>query len=253
MAPEIVRREAAPCIATDLYSLAVVLFYVLMMGHPLVGKRELAFECWDESAESELFGRAPLFVFDPENPENAPDDQVHAGVARNWVLFPAYLRQLFVQAFTDGLRDPRNGRVRESMWRFAIARLRDSIIRCDACGKENFASEEGRVRPCWLCDNPVVPGDALVIDNRRLALNLGTVVHGHHLRSDYDYDTIVGEVIAHPVRGDVLGLCNRSGGPWSVTLPDGEIRIVEATKSVRIAPGTAIDFGGPLGRVESLF
>ena len=72
MAPEIVRRDANPSARTDLYSLSVLLFYVLVMGHPLLGKRELAFECWDDLAESELFGRAPLFVFDPADPSNAP-------------------------------------------------------------------------------------------------------------------------------------------------------------------------------------
>jgi len=41
MAPEIVRRDANPSGVTDLYSLAVLLFYVLVMGHPLLGRREL--------------------------------------------------------------------------------------------------------------------------------------------------------------------------------------------------------------------
>jgi serine/threonine protein kinase len=37
MAPEVVRREAAPSDQTDRYSLAVLLFYLLMGGHPLDG------------------------------------------------------------------------------------------------------------------------------------------------------------------------------------------------------------------------
>jgi len=143
MAPEIVRREAVPSIATDLYSLAVLLFYVLMMGHPLVGRRELDHPCWDDEVESELFGRSPLFVFDPDDRSNEPLPDLHAGVIRNWQLYPPPIRDLFVQAFTAGIRDPLGGRVRESVWRSALARLRDTIVRCGTCGKENFTDPAG--------------------------------------------------------------------------------------------------------------
>lgn len=40
MAPEIVLGKAKPSRNTDLYSLAVLLFYMFMMGHPLEGKLE---------------------------------------------------------------------------------------------------------------------------------------------------------------------------------------------------------------------
>ena len=41
MAPEIVRGEASPTMDTDLHSLAVVLFYLLFLCHPLEGKLAL--------------------------------------------------------------------------------------------------------------------------------------------------------------------------------------------------------------------
>ena len=103
MAPEIVRREAAPSTATDLYSLSVLLFYLLMVGHPLVGRRELDFAVWDEHAESVLFGRDPRFVFDPTTASNSPVADLHASVISNWDLYPEFIRRLFIQAFTAGL------------------------------------------------------------------------------------------------------------------------------------------------------
>ncbi|HET9730689.1 MAG TPA: serine/threonine protein kinase [Acidimicrobiia bacterium] len=250
MAPEIVRREAAPSTTTDLYSLSVLLFYLLMMGHPLVGRREFTFECWDEQAESELLGRSPLFVFDPTDDTNAPDPETHAAVVRNWMLYPSYVRDLFTQAFTTGLHDAENGRVRESMWRVAIARLRDTIVRCPVCTKENFVANERGTVSCWLCDNPVTITNSLIIDGRPLALGLGTVVSGHHLRRDYDYDTRIAEVTQHPQRKELLGLRNLTSHPWIVTLPDGEEREVEPERSVRIAHDTYIDFGDSKGRIE---
>src|SRR5262245_53473833 len=65
MAPEIVRGEAVPSTQTDLFSLAVLLFYIFMMHHPLEGKKELAIKCLDLPAMKKLYGTEPLFIFDP--------------------------------------------------------------------------------------------------------------------------------------------------------------------------------------------
>ena len=53
MAPEIVRGEALPSTATDLYSLSVLLFYLLMVSHPLEGLR---------MARADVFGREEALV-----------------------------------------------------------------------------------------------------------------------------------------------------------------------------------------------
>ena len=47
MAPEIVRGEAVPSSQTDLFSLAVLLFYMLVNHHPLEGAREADIRCFD--------------------------------------------------------------------------------------------------------------------------------------------------------------------------------------------------------------
>ena len=172
MAPEIVRREALPSTQTDLYSLSVLLFYVLMMGHPLLGRRELEFECWDNSAESVLFGNDARFIFDPNDESNRPVPDLHATVIRYWELYPEFLRSLFVQAFTRGLTDPKNGRVRESMWRVALARLSDSIVDCPACGRQNFVSGEDPTT-CWACDEPVRAVAICTIQGATIALGGG--------------------------------------------------------------------------------
>jgi len=114
MAPEIVRREARPNTDSDLYSLSVLLFYLLMVGHPLMGARELAHAVWNEAAEAELFGSDPLFVFDPLDDSNRPVPGVHDAVLANWPVYTTALRGMFTTAFTSGLHDARNGRIRES-------------------------------------------------------------------------------------------------------------------------------------------
>ena len=71
MAPEIVRGDALPSRQTDLFSLAVLLFYLFHVGHPLQGKRILQIRCWDLPARRKLFGNEPLFIFDPRDATNA--------------------------------------------------------------------------------------------------------------------------------------------------------------------------------------
>jgi serine/threonine protein kinase len=252
MAPEIVRREAVPSTRTDLYSLSVLLFYILMMGHPLVGRRELEVACWDDQAESMLFGAKPLFVFDPEDRSNAPVPELHDAVLRYWGLYPRFVQELFVQAFTIGLEDPVNGRVRESMWRRELSRLRDTIIRCTSCGRENFADVDQRGTSCWSCGTPLHDPLWLVVERRALALAVGVVVHRHHLLHDYDLDTRLAEVVAHPNNPELLGLRNLTDHTWKVTLADGDDREVGPGKAVRLDAGTVIDFGITTAAIASV-
>lgn len=60
MAPEIVRGEARPSRDTDRYSLAVLLFYLFMVNHPLEGKQEASIKCMDMAARVKLYGTDPI-------------------------------------------------------------------------------------------------------------------------------------------------------------------------------------------------
>jgi serine/threonine protein kinase len=250
MAPEIVRGEAGPSRRTDLYSLSVLLFYVLMVGHPLVGRRELDFDCWDDQAESVLFGRAPLFVFDPDDDTNAPLPDLHAAVLANWGLYPNHLRALFTKAFTTGLRDPINGRVQESVWRRGLAQTRDGVRQCPWCGKENLFEPNGTDATCWFCDRAMRLPLRLVIDEWVVVLNETSRIHGHHLRRNYDFTTIVAEVVRHPSRPDAWGLRNATADTWGVEVPGREKSTVEPGRAVGLVPGTVIRFGSAVGRIE---
>lgn len=244
MAPEIVRREASPSTATDLYSLSVLLFYLLMVGHPLVGRREMEFDTWDDHAESELFGTDPVFVFDPSDATNAPVPEWHDSVITNWNMYPGFIRQLFVKAFTDGLTDPLNGRVRESVWRSALSRLRDLVMRCPACAKESFWRADEPLGRCWSCDRALEAPVRLEIAGRDLVLNRDTVVFRHHFSVDYDFDTVVAKVVPHPTKPNRWGLRNEGLTDWEVVTSGDERRIAEPGRSVGLIPGTRIVTAG---------
>jgi serine/threonine protein kinase len=243
MAPEIVRGEAQPSTQTDLYSLAVLLFYILVVGHPLVGRRELRFDCWDNEAESFLFGSHPLFVFDPDDDSNAPHPELHASVLANWPLYPRFVRELFTTAFTRGVRDPRNGRVREGVWRKAMSQLRDAIVECPVCERENLWDETTGPIECWACDASIDPPVRLRFDGSYLVLNRNTHVYRHHLERDYDFGTVVAEVVQHPSRPDVWGLRNASDRQWRVSPPGGSTYEIGPGQTVALIPETIIDLG----------
>ena len=55
---------------TDAHSLAVLLFHMLFIGHPLMGKKMLSIRSWDAVSQQVLFGKEPVFIFDPKDKSN---------------------------------------------------------------------------------------------------------------------------------------------------------------------------------------
>jgi len=240
MAPEIVRGEARPNAATDLHSLAVLTFYVLMMAHPLLGRRELDYPCVDREAEAELFGRAPLFIFDPQDDANAPDPIEHAGALANWRMHPQAVRRLFEQAFGAGLAQP-DKRVRESVWRATLARLLDAIATCPTCGKESFVGD-GAPEACWSCQTPLGEPIRLAFPSAEVILGARTRITRHHLHRDYNVTDVVGAVARHPSK-PLWGLQNLSADTWTVRRADREPTSVGPQQSLTLVADSEIDFG----------
>ena len=251
MAPEIVREEARPNIGTDLYSLAVILFYMFMVHHPLEGRKEREIACLDLPAMKKLYGTEALFIFDPKHGANRPVAGIHTNATLFWNLYPGYVRDIFTRAFTEGLRDP-GARVRESEWRTVFTRMRDQIYYCHKCGAENFLADEGNLpnplaeQECWFCHEKPVPPMRLMVGRHSIVLNQDTLLYPHHLDVNRrnDYSEIWGQMVPHPKRADVWGLKNVSGQTWSTTPPSGAPLVeVASGKSVSLIPGLKIRFG----------
>lgn len=256
MAPEIVRGEAAPSSQTDLFSLSVLLFYMFMMHHPLEGKRELAIKCLDLPAMRKLYGTEPLFIFDPADDSNAPDPALQKNALVFWTIYPKFLRELFTRAFTEGIRDPLHGRVRESNWRAVMVRLRDSIIYCGHCKAENFYDADtltstGGASSCWSCRRQLHPPPRLRIARSEVMLNHNAHLFPHHVDDErkYDFTEPLATVTRHPTEPNVWGLKNLSRHNWSATNRRGEVRDVGPGRSVALALGTRINFGRAEGEI----
>src|SRR5476651_167950 len=256
MAPEIVREEAKPNISTDLYSLAVILFYMFMVHHPLEGRREREVNCLDLPAMKKLYGTDALFIFDPKHGANRPVAGVHKNATLYWNFYPGYVRDIFTRAFTEGLRDA-GARVRESEWRTVFTRMRDQIFYCHHCGAENFLADEGDQpvplvqQACWFCHEVPAPPMRLLLGRHSIVLNQDTLLYPHHLDANRrnDYSEVMAEMVPHPKRPDIWGLKNVSGQTWKTVPPTGAAVDVVSGRSVSLVPGLRIRFGANEGTV----
>lgn len=258
MAPEVVRGDASPGSQTDLFSLAVLLFYMFMVHHPLEGKKEASIHCFDLPAMNKLYGTEPVFIFDPNDDSNRPVPGYHDNAITYWKIYPQFLKDLFIQAFTEGIRDPQHGRVRESEWRAAMIRLMDSIIYCPYCGAENFYDAEtlkasgGTPAPCWSCNQEGTLPPRIRIGKHIVMLNHDTQLFPHHVDVQrlYDFSYPVAEVTRHPSNPDIWGLKNLSQEKWTSTKADGTTNDIEPGRSVSLAVGTKISFGNTEGEIR---
>ncbi len=257
MAPEIVCGTAVPDDNTDRYSLAVLLFFMFFLNHPLEGRRETQIRALDMPAMNKLYGTEPLFIFDPNDDSNEPTPEYHRPAINHWSLYPSFFKNLFVKSFTGGLRDAQHGRVRESEWSRALLRLLDSIVVCPNCSAANFYDSDTNVvvgdtpGACWRCKAPIpTPIRLKLEDESTVVLNPHTALVPRHLspRSGELLAPELAKVVPHPTIPNVFGLENLSSGPWTAITSNGTNTILPG-KRIALVPNTMIQFGEMRGEI----
>ena len=252
MAPEVVRGEAAPSAETDLYSLAVLLFFLLYGGHPLDGRREANIRCLDVPALERLYGFNPIYIWDPNDHSNRPVPDTHKNLIAFEKMYPGTLADLFQRSFTEGLHYP-SKRVRESEWRKALSGAIDSIWVC-GCGAESFydpVAVSSGSKHCWSCRKPLALPPRIKIEDAVILLNRATRLFGYHVGSTRDDDTPIAEVVQNPRRSDLFGLRNLGVEKWTLTKPDGAVADVPPGRAAPILDGNRIHFGQRTGEVQA--
>lgn len=262
MAPEVIRNESLPSTRSDLHSLAVLLFYTLCIGHPLLGKKALTIRCFDGPAREKLFGKEPVFIFNEIDTSNAAVDLSHdpSGEAGGtamifWRMYPTVLRAAFNKAFTSGLQDP-DYRVTELEWLETLSRFRDSYFKC-TCGTPNYYDSilfqgnkyTGR---CWHCSRTLELPYRMRLGNSVVMLHAEAKLYSHHLSigKHFDFSASVGELVQHPSDPEIWGLKNLTRARWVATMVDGSVKDVDPGRSVPLAVNTKIDFGKVVGVIE---
>lgn len=258
MAPEIVRGEAKPSTDTDLFSLAVLLFYMFTISHPLEGKRETAIHALDSLAMKKLYGDEPIFIFDPINQSNRPDPSVHTCATAYWNIYPDFFQNLFIRSFTEGLHNPEQGRVRESEWRDQLKRLEDMICYCSGCGSQNFidpnsfSNQISGSNICWNCKKKYSIPPQIFINNHFIYLHHQRCLYQHHIDgTSYDFENIIAKIINHPSNPNIWGLKNCSDKNWIIIRKDGTKADIGPGKTIALQNSLIIDFGQVKGQITT--
>lgn len=243
MAPEVVTGAARPSIHTDRFSLAVVLFMLLFLNHPLEGKRTMS-PCLTDAHELKFYGTDPLFIYDPMDESNRPVRGVHSNVLRFWPVYPAFIQKTFCEAFSreSMIGNDQQHRVTEKAWQETFMRLRDCLVTCPSCHDETMIDTSQSQYQCMNC-GVSMPTPALIVAKRtEVPILPGVKLTERQLGTDVMADELIlGKVVESKVTGKI-GLKNESSCLWIATLPSGDQKQFEPGKVVPIKRGLIIDF-----------
>ena len=244
MAPEIVCENKVPSTQSDLHSMAVLIFFLLMAQHPLEGRRMSQSVALDSDVQRRLYGTDPLFVMDPNDRSNRPDG-VHVNVLKVWPTLPKHMQEFFMRAFSQDALHQRTRRISEYRWTLELARLRSEVVVC-SCGNEVFLQD---ARPV-VCDN--------VACGREVRTNLRAELEQYYLpvsndmriyrcqtcicNADEALDPMAWFLMA---RGDagVLGVRNMSYAPWQTIVGD-TVRQVPPRAALPVSAGMTLCING---------
>lgn len=244
MAPEVVLGKKRPDIHTDRFSLAVILYLLLFLNHPLEGKNTMC-PCLTEEKERQFYGSEPIFVFDPQDDRNRPVRGVHTNEIRFWPAYPEFIHKAFeeVFGFESLVGKDTEHRIQEKKWQELFTILRDQTITCN-CGGETFLDVENANSTCINCGRPIARPALLKVKKFKVALYPGNQLYACHVIGDSeDYRTKMGEVITSKSDPGITGIRNLSDLPWNAILPNGAQKIYTKDSVIKVMRGLKIDFG----------
>lgn len=240
MAPEVVTGKNDPDKQSDRFSLAVVLFRLLFINHPLEGKRSTP-PCMTRELERRYYGEEPVFVYDPIDERNRPVPGTDRNLRVFWPVYPQYIREMFEKAFSSDVMMKKTPRIIEKEWLDTFFRLKAGIVRCPHCNQETFISQVGD-NTCIECKKIFDVPNELIFRTVKLPLYPGVnIMLWHADSSQNDVTTRLGEVISNPNNPGLFGIKNMGRTCWNVNLPDGSQRPLEPGKVVPLKHGFSIE------------
>ncbi|MCM1524901.1 MAG: serine/threonine-protein kinase [Ruminococcus sp.] len=149
MAPAVVVGRSAPNKRTDQFSLAVILFLLLIRNHPLEGERVYKNAVLTEQRQLLFYGQEPVFIADDEDSSNRPVHGIHNNFEKRWPVMPEYIRKAFKKAFSKNVMLEDKQGVTEQEWIELLLRFKAEVNICPECGNETrFDSEH---KECACC------------------------------------------------------------------------------------------------------
>lgn len=242
MAPEIVGGKM-PNKYSDRFSLSVILFMLFYANHPFEGAKVVSCPCMTEAFEKKFYGSEATFIFDPNDRSNRPVRGIHQNVIKRWGVFPAKLREVFTEQFSqEKLKNPQT-RLIESQWEKVIAGIRDELVVCPQCKEETFVEIEGTEHKCINCGKDIDVSKYLLMGTRKQILTKGTKLY-------IDHDNIPDCQVVENTNDGKLLIKNISPEAWTVETPSGKVKSVNPNDFCPVKNGLVISFvGGNKGQI----
>lgn len=238
MAPE-VYMGGSPNRYSDYDSLALVLFRLVFIDHPLHGKNMEKISCLTPKALNYLYGTNPIFIFDPENHENEASNDFSPNAIARWNGVPEFVKSAFTKAFSNKLQHSPSDRLMESDWINIFQKWRSYLNKCPHCGKPTYIEpqDRGRCKECG-CTMPIFWMQLGYKEYKPLVS--GQKIYASELGLDSYYEVVAG-VVGAKNDNTILGLRNFSSFDWSVTHGIHN-KIVKKGEAFRLADNVTVRF-----------
>lgn len=252
MAPEVIVK-GKPNSQSDRFSLSVILFLLFFGNHPLEGKKITACPCLTEAHEKLLYGKQAVFIYDPNDTSNRPVPGIHINVIKRWTMYPKYLQDMFIRAFSKECLLKPNVRVMEKEWIEKVFQpLYRELTKC-LCGTSQFIDPNEMDFCCIKCKNNYNRPPVLNVANKLSVLSKDKMVYRSMIddsASANGFDDIVGKVIESSKHRGVFGLKNLTKETWLLTMKDGNQRNVTPGNPLPLLLGNKVNFGkGIMGEI----
>lgn len=232
IAPEIIlganekdpARRRMPDTYSDRFSMSIIIFMLFCLTRPLEGNRTTLAPRTEKLME-EVYGTDVHFIMDDvSHPKYGPNPDAQKNVFIFWEALPSYVKEFFLQAFSQKAIANPGARPTELSWLQMLVRFRSEIIRCE-CGVE-VLTEDGRPTVCSRCRMKInvpfklsftgssysIPG---VPDSRIYRCQLGPCNASEALNP-------VGRVLANKSDPSRLGIRNLTERYWDAETPSGK-------------------------------
>ncbi len=239
LAPETIVNPHNRDLRSDRHSLLVLLFLLIFRIHPLEG-RFASVPCFTDRLQDEVYGINPLFVFDPNDNNNALNPNEYRKNIEFWGAVPEYIRKLFITAFSqDALRNP-NKRPSLIHCLKCFVRWESEIEKCPSCGEYSW-SIASKEFVCPFCGSNNDSKFYLTIDDSVIPLSQGTRIRNCQVGTFDEVSCLKNYalIVCKPEAPEILGIKNCSTANWEAINGDKK-KIVEPGKIIRILEGVVL-------------
>ena len=235
MAPSIVVGRKTPDKRTDQFSLAVVLFLLLLRNHPLEGEQTQSKAVMTEQRQKRYYGESPVFIADPKDASNRPVKGVHNNFLMRWPQMPVYIQNTFIKAFSKEVMCEDKMGITEKEWLQNLLRFQSEVIICPNCGKETRYTTENAT--CMCCHQPITHIGWIQTQYFRIPIFPKQEIVTAYITDCYDQNecrTVTAKVVQNKTKTKIA-LMNKSGESWRInneTVAPGERVLIQ--KGIRI-------------------